>query len=115
MSRNGQGSGAVPAPSVPGRVRFAPSRRMLKFGRGVSLAHRESCADFPEVSLQLLDPSEWRLVAYGDLFREEKNSIVLEARSILYAVRYAESRYSPGRFLILSDTLALVLSTCKRR
>ena len=28
VSRNGQGSGGVPGPSVPGHVRFAPSRRM---------------------------------------------------------------------------------------
>ena len=47
-------------------------------------------------------------------FREE-NVIVLEARSILHAVRYAESRYSPGRLLILSDNLALVQALCKGR
>ena len=52
----------------------------------VSLARRESRADFPDMSLQLLDPSEWSLGACGGLFREE-NIIALEARSILYAVR----------------------------
>ena len=31
----------------------------------VSLAWRESRSDFLEVSLQLLDPSAWELVAYG--------------------------------------------------
>ena len=41
--------------------------------------------------------------------------IVLEARSILYAVSYAESRYPSGRLLILSDILALVLALCKGR
>ena len=61
----------------------------------MSLARRESPADFPEVSLQLLDPTE--------------------ARSILYVVRYAESNYPPGRLLIHSDTLALVLALCKGR
>ena len=57
--------------------------------------------------LQFLDPSEWRLAAYGGFFREE-NIIVLEARSILFAVQYAESCYPPGRLLILSDNLAPV-------
>ena len=33
----------------------------------VSLAQRE----FPEVSLQLLNPSEWRLVAYGGFLRDD--------------------------------------------
>ena len=56
----------------------------------------ESRADFREVSLQLLDPTEWKLVAYGGFVREE-NIIVLEARSILYAVRCTESGCPPGR------------------
>ena len=50
-SQSGQGSRAAP-------------------GRGVAHPKGESCTDFPEVSLQLLDPSEWRLVAYGGFFRE---------------------------------------------
>ena len=45
---------------------------------------RESRVDFPEVSLQLLDPSKWMLAACGAVFREE-NIRVLEARSILCA------------------------------
>ena len=44
----------------------------------------------------------------------EKN-IVLEARSILCAVRDAESNYPQGRFLILSENLALVVALCKGR
>ena len=79
----------------------------------VSLAQRETCADFPEVTVQLLDPSEWRLAAYGAFFRDE-NIIILEARSFLYAVRYAESCYPPRRLLIFSDHLALVLSVMRR-
>ena len=58
----------------------------------VSLARRQSRADFPEVPLQRLDPSEWK-PAYGGFFREG-NIIVLEARSILY--RCAESSYLLG-------------------
>ena len=54
--------------------------------------------------------SEWRLAAYGGFFRE-KSTMVLEARSILYAVRYAASNYPLGRHLILSDNLALVASS----
>ena len=53
-------------------------------------------------------------MAYGVLFREE-NVIILEARSILYAVRYAESKYPTGHLLIVSDNLALVLVLCKGR
>ena len=79
----------------------------------VSLARRESRSDFPEVSLQLLDPSEWKMAAFGGFFREE-NITILEARSILYAVRFAERRYPPGRLLI-SDNLALVPALCKGR
>ena len=40
------------------------------------------------------------MVAYGVFFRTE-NIIVVEARSTLYAVRNAVSRYPPGRFLSL--------------
>ena len=68
----------------------------------VSLAMKESCAD----------PWEWRLTAYGAFFRDE-DIIVLEARSILHAVRYAESCYPPGRLPIVSGNLALVLALCK--
>ena len=80
----------------------------------MSLARKECRSDFPEVWLQLLDPSEWKLAAYCGFFREE-NIIILEARSILYAVRFAESRYLPERFLILSDNHAPVLALCKGR
>ena len=80
----------------------------------VSLARRKSRADETEVSLQLLDPSEWKVAGYGGFFREE-NITGFEARSILYAVRYAESNYPPGRLVILSDNLALVLARSKGR
>ena len=91
--RRGQGSKEAPGPSVPGRVRFAqpPDFDLESSGSDEnegSLPRRECRADFPEVSLQLLDPSKWRLAAYDCFFREE-NIIILEARSILYAVRYA--------------------------
>ena len=80
----------------------------------MSLSRRESRADLSEVSLQLLDLSEWTLAAYGGFFREE-NIIVFGAPSILYVVRYAESNFSPGRLLTLSENLALVLALCKGR
>ena len=64
--------------------------------------------------LQLLDPSRWRLVAYGRFYREEK-LVILKARSILHAVQFAESTYPLGRLLVLSDNLALVLPFCKGR
>ena len=48
----------------------------------VSLALTESRAEFLEVSLLLVDPSEWRLTAYGASF-PDASTIVLEARSIL--------------------------------
>ena len=79
----------------------------------MSLARRESRADFPEVSLQLLALS----VGNGGLwwFLSRGKIIIFEARSILYAVRYAESKYPLERLLILSDNLALVLALCKGR
>ena len=78
----------------------------------MSLARRESRADFLEVSLQLLGSLGVEIGGLRWFFREE-NIIILEARSILYAVQYAESKYPPGRLLILSDNLALVLALCK--
>ena len=80
----------------------------------MSLTRWESRTEVLEVSLQHWDPSEWRLAAYGGFFREENNT-VFEARFTLRAVRYAESRHPPGRFLILSDNLALVQALCKGR
>ena len=114
VSQTGRGSREVPSPSVPGRVRSIPSLQMSFLECPSSVENEVSRAGFLEVSLQIWDPSEWRLAAYGGFFREE-NHIILEARSILHAVRYAESRYPPGRFLILSDKLALVPALCKGR
>ena len=91
VCQSGQGSREVPGPSVPGRVcsrSIAPDVffGVFKLGRGmrcrllgseedeVSLARRESRADFPEVSLQLLDPSKWRLAAYGGFSFARKTS-----------------------------------------
>ena len=65
------------------------------------LAKRGIAQTFPKC--QVVDPSEWTLAAYGSFFREE-NMMVLEARSILYPVRYAEGRRPLGRLLVLSDT-----------
>ena len=46
----------------------AVSECFCSSGDEVSLSQRESCADFPEVSLQLLDPSAWDLVAIRAFF-----------------------------------------------
>ena len=70
----------------------------------VSLSRRESRADFPAVLLQLLDPSEWTLAACGGFTRDE-NITGLAARSILYAVRHAESGFPPGRLPIFLTML----------
>ena len=48
-------------------------------------------------------------------FSREENMIVIDACSILYAVRFAESRCPLERLLILSDNLALVLALCNGR
>ena len=83
------------------RIRFG----VFEFGQGVlSLAQGESRADFPEVSLQLLDPPEWKLTACGGFFREE-NITVLEARSILYAVLVRGNA---------SSSFLTILRWCKR-
>ena len=42
----------------------------------VSLARKECRADFPEVSLQLLDTSKWKLAAHGGFFREENITVL---------------------------------------
>ena len=119
-SQSGQGSRDAPGPSVPGRVRFAPSRGKPVWECSSSdedvttLAREEGRVDFPEVSEQLLNLSEWKLTAYGCFFREG-NITVQEKRSIFYAVRDAEERYPPGRFFIQTGNLALVLALCKGR
>ena len=110
-SQRGQGEGEAPSRSVPGRVRFAPLFRMSTWNVQVQTRMRcrlpkESCADFPEASLQHLDFSH-------TLFFRDENIIVLEARSILCIVRYAESCCPPGRLLIFSDNLSLVLALCE--
>ena len=119
LSLTGQGSREVPGPSIRARSRallsLAPdvgSECSSSDENEVSRARKESRADFLEVSLRLLYHSKWRLAAYGGFSREE-NIIVLEARSILYAVRHAESNYPSGRLLIFSSNLALVPALCK--
>ena len=63
------------------------------------VARRERRVHFPEV-VATSGPLEWKLAAHGGLFRWQ-NNIILEAFSILYAVRFAESNYPPGRLLVL--------------
>ena len=101
--------------------RSSRSRALRSIAPGVDL--ESSSSDENEVSLARraslglpwgVDLSERRLATYGGFCREE-NIIVFEARSVLYAVRYAESRYPLGRLLIFSDSLALVLALCKGR
>ena len=68
----------------------------------VSLAQRESRADFWEVSLQLLDPSEWELGGvWWLLSRGNQHS--------------SRSTFHLCMLLIVSDYLALVLALCKER
>ena len=45
----------------------------------------------------------------------DRKHLFIEARFILYAVRYAEIRYPQERFLIFSDNLAMVLALCSGR
>ena len=61
-----------------------------------------------------LSPSECRSTTH-DVFFRQGNDIVLEARSILYAVRLAGNSCPLRRLLILSHNLALVLALCKGR
>ena len=78
---------------MPGRVRFSPSR-----GRPdeVSLARRESRADFPEVSLQLVDPSERKLALYGGFCREENVIVFLRSTFYLVCCSIYEKQLSAG-------------------
>ena len=105
MSRNVQGSGAVPGPLVPGHVRSTPSRWMLFWN--VQVRTRMRCR-LPGGRFS------WTFLRSRCSFWTPRNeSLTLEARSILHAVRSAESRYPPGRLLIFSDNLALVLAPRK--
>ena len=74
-SPSGQASVEAPGPSVHGRMRLASSLRMSMC--------RESCANFPEVSLQLLCPSEWKLVAYGASFAKKTSQFLKHLPSCL--------------------------------
>ena len=67
----------------------------------VSLAREESRADVPEVFIATCG---FHSVGIGETFFRD-NIIILEARSILYGVRYAESNYPPGRHLIFLTIL----------
>ena len=116
VSWSGQGSREASGPSVPGRVRFAPSRQMSIWN--VRVRTRIRCL-LPEgrvarTSVRFRDnfwiPRNRKWEACGGFCREE-NIIVLEARFILFAVRHAEGSHPPGRLLILSDNLALVAGT----
>ena len=113
VSRSGQGSRGVPGASTFHRAR----RNLARSDRtpDVVLPNGQSVGQTSmRCRFQLLDRSKWKLSAYGGFFRKE-NIIDLEARSILHAVQHAEGRCPPGRLLILSDNLALVLALCKGR
>ena len=77
-SQSGRGSRGAPARCIRARSRalrsIAPEAGLECSSSDehvMSLAPRESRADFLEVWLQLLDPSEWKLAAYRGFFREE--------------------------------------------
>ena len=81
--------------SIAPRGRFG----ILKFGRGRDVV----CPAGASRGL----PRGVVANSHGGFFREE--NIILEARSVLYAVRHAESKYP------LSDNFVLVLALCKGR
>ena len=76
-SQSGQGSGEAPAPSAPGRVRSAPPRRMsfwkiqVRTRMRCGLPKERVARTSRKCRLQLLDPKEWTLAAYGGFFREK--------------------------------------------
>ena len=67
-------------------------------GDGCLFLLEPRASDLQPMKNKTFHPSEWRLVADGVFFRVE-NVIGLEARSIMYTVRYAVSRYPPRRLL----------------
>ena len=106
MSRNERGVREVPDPFAPGRLRsgLSPQRPF----RNAQVPRKTRCR-LPNGRVVLtswrcvsLHPSAWKLVAYGGFSREE-NIIILEARSILCAVRCAESKSSLGCLLITTS------------
>ena len=95
-SRDGQGAREAPGLSVPDRVRFAPLLRMSIWIVQVQTRIRSR---LPKEKVARTSRkfrcNFWRLAACGGFFRAE-NFMVLEARSILYAVRYAGGCCPPG-------------------
>ena len=78
------------------------------------LPEGKSRADFPEVSSQLLDRSEWKIGGVR-WFLPRRKIIILEARSFLYAVHCRKSLSVGTRPDFFCDNLALVLALCKGR
>ena len=98
-SQSGQGSSEAPGQSVPCRVRFAPLLRMSilhiqdQTRMNCRLPKERVARTFWVCRLQLLDPSEWKLVAYGGFIRDE-NIIVLEARSFFVCCQLCRDLFS---------------------
>ena len=119
-SWSGQGSREAPGPFVPDRVRFALSRQMSAWSvhvrtkmRCLLPEERESRGLFGSV-VATSGPLGMEIGGIRCFLSRGKTKF-LQARSICHAFWYAESCYPPGRLLILSDNLALVLALCKRR
>ena len=96
VSRNGQGSREAPSPSVPGPMRFAPMRQMSIWKVRVRMSMKCLLPEGRVARTSLTFRCHFWIPRNGDwrrtmVFFREKNIIVLEARSILYAVRYAEN------------------------
>ena len=62
-----------------------------------------------EVHQETLDPSVWRLVSARP-WAYTGNIMILEARTLLFAVRHACEHSPPSRLLFLVDNVGLVLA-----
>ena len=90
-------------------------RTGVQFGRGCDVACPERESRGLPVSIGATSGSLGINIGGVRWFLSRRNLRVLQARSILYADRFAENSHPSGRLLILSDSLALVLALCKNR
>ena len=76
---------------------------------------RNQHADFEEVPSSVLDPSRWSMIS-SFRWNVREDILILEARSVLYAVRDAVQRVvAPSRIVFLVDNLGLAFALEKGR
>ena len=118
VSQSGHGSREGPGPSVPGRVRCAPSRQMLFWSFQVRT--RMTCC-LPEgrvartsgkclYNFWIPQNGDWRRLVVS--FARRTSEFSKHVPSCMLSDMQRREKSSVGHFLILPDNLALVLALC---